>query len=112
MYLPMCFARISRGSLRPHVRRWAVVATCALFVCLGLFGLAGPGGSVGGQAETVLNLRVEKTISPVKVRVIQRAVNRANETGAELLIIGLDTRAACTAAPARLSKFSSALPCR
>jgi len=56
-----------------------------------MFGLAGAGGSVGGQAETVLNLRVEKTISPVKVRVIQRAVNRANETGAQLLIIGLDT---------------------
>ena len=87
----MLSAVISRRSIRPYVRRWAVVLTCALFVCLGLFGLAGPGGSVGGQAETVLNLRVEKTISPVKVRVIQRAVDRANETGAELLIIGLDT---------------------
>ena len=81
----------NRRSARPVVRRWAVVAVCALFICLGLFGLAGPGGSVTAQAETVLNVRIEKTINPVKVRVIKRAVDRANETGAQLLIIGLDT---------------------
>ena len=82
---------INRRLLRPYVRRWAVIATCALFICLGMFGLAGSDGSVGAQADTVLNLRIEKTISPVKVRVIQRAVTRANESGAQLLIIGLDT---------------------
>ncbi len=82
---------VNRRSVRPAVRRWAVVATCALFICLGMFGLVGPDARVGAQADTVLNLRVEKTISPVKVRVIQRAVDRANETGAQLLIIGLDT---------------------
>ena len=81
----------SRRIVRPHLRRWSVVATCALFICLGLFGLAGPGTRVSAQAETVLNVRVEKTISPVKVRVIKRAVDRANETGAQLLIIGLNT---------------------
>lgn len=84
-------ALVNRRSLRPQVRRWAVVATCVLFVCLGVFGLAGPDGSVGAQADRVLNVRIEKTISPVKVRVIQRAVTRAEETGAQLLIIGLDT---------------------
>ena len=68
-----------------------MVATCALFICLGVFGLAGPDARVSAQADTVLNLRIEKTISPVKVRVIRRAVTRANESGAQLLIIGLDT---------------------
>lgn len=82
---------INRRLLRPYVRRWAVIATCALFIGLGMFGLAGSDGSVGAQADIVFNLRIEKTISPVKVRVIQRAVNRANESGAQLLIIGLDT---------------------
>ncbi len=78
-------------STRPAVRRWAVIAVSALFVGLGLFGLTGPAGSVTAQAETVFNVRVEKTISPVKVRVIRRAVTRANENAAQLLIIGLDT---------------------
>ena len=87
----MLSAATNRRSVRPHVRRWAVVATCALFICLGIFGLAGPEARVGAQADSVFNLRVEKTISPVKVRVIQRAVNRANENGAQLLVIGLDT---------------------
>ena len=87
----MLSAVINRQLLRPYVRRWAVIATCALFVCLGMFGLAVSDGSVGAQADTVLNLRIEKTISPVKVRVIQRAVTRANESSAQLLIIGLDT---------------------
>ncbi len=87
----MLSAAINRRSVRPVVRRWAVVATCALFICLGMFGLAGPRGFVTAQADTVFNLRIEKTISPVKVRVIRRAVTRANETGAQLLIIGLDT---------------------
>jgi len=82
---------INRRLLRPYVRRWAVIATCALFIGLGIFGLAASDGSVGAQADSVFNLRIEKTISPVKVRVIQRAVNRANESGAQLLIIGLDT---------------------
>ena len=87
----MLSAVINRRSLRPYVRRWAVVVTCALFICLGLFGLAGPDARVGAQADAVFMVRVEKTISPVKVRVIQRAVARANENGAQLLIIGLDT---------------------
>ncbi len=87
----MISAVINRRSLRPYVRRWAVVVTCALFICLGLFGLAGPDARVGAQADAVFSVRVEKTISPVKVRVIQRAVTRAHENGAQLLIIGLDT---------------------
>ena len=87
----MLSAVTNRRSLRPYVRRWAVVATCALFICLGLFGLAGPDARVGAQADAVFSVRIEKTISPVKVRVIQRAVTRANENGAQLLIIGLDT---------------------
>ena len=81
----------NRRSMRPVVRRWAVVVVCALFIFLGLFGLAGPDGSVTAQAEAVFMVRIEKTISPVKVRVIRRAVTRANENTAELLIIGLDT---------------------
>ena len=87
----MLSAVINRRSLRPYVRRWAVVVTCALFICLGLFGLAGPDARLGAQADAVFSVRIEKTISPVKVRVIQRAVTRANENGAQLLIIGLDT---------------------
>ncbi len=87
----MLSAVINRHTLRPFVRRWAVVSMCALFISLGVFGLVASDDSVGAQADTVFNLRIEKTISPVKVRVIQRAVNRANETGAQLLIIGLDT---------------------
>lgn len=87
----MLSAVINRRSVRPHVRRWAVVATCALFISLGMFGLTAPDARVDAQANTVFNLRIEKTISPVKVRVIRRAVTRASENGAQLLIIGLDT---------------------
>ena len=87
----MLSGAVDPRSTRLRVRRWAVVATCALFICLGMFGLVGPDARVGAQADAVLNVRIEKTISPVKVRVIQRAVDRANETGAQLLIIGLDT---------------------
>ena len=87
----MLSAVTNRRSLRPYVRRWAVVVTCALFICLGLFGLAGPDARVGAQADAVFSVRIEKTISPVKVRVINRAVTRAHENGAQLLIIGLDT---------------------
>ena len=87
----MLSAVTNRRSLRPYVRRWAVLVTCALFICLGLFGLAGPDTRVGAQADAVFSVRIEKTISPVKVRVIQRAVTRAHENGAQLLILGLDT---------------------
>ncbi len=87
----MLSALTNPRSVRPHVRRWAVVATCALFIGLGMFGLTAPDPRVDAQADTVFNLRIEKTISPVKVRVIQRAVTRASENGAQLLIIGLDT---------------------
>ena len=78
-------------SIRPLVRRWSVLSMCAAFVCLGLFGMVGPHANVGAQAKSVVTVRVEKTISPIKVRVIKRAVERSNEMGAELLVISLDT---------------------
>ena len=73
------------------VRRWSVIATCAFLVIIGLIGLAAQHNPAGAQSDTVLTVRIEDTISPVKVRVVKRAVARAQEAGAQLLIIGLDT---------------------
>ena len=62
-----------------------------LFICLGLLGLGVSHHPASAKSPHVLRVRIEDTISPVKVRVIDRSVNRAEETGAQLLVIQLDT---------------------
>jgi membrane-bound serine protease (ClpP class) len=72
-------------------RRVATLAAWALLICLGLTGMVMGHHPAGAQTETVLRLRIEDTISPVKARVIDRAVQRTTESGAQLLVIELDT---------------------
>ncbi len=82
------------GSVSPRrrlVRRRATQAVWVLFICLGLLGLGVSHHPTSAQSPDVLRVRIEDTISPVKVRVIDRSVNRAEETGAQLLVIELDT---------------------
>ena len=62
-----------------------------LLLSVGMFGLLGIQQPAHAQESTVLLLRIEKVISPVKARVIERAANRAAETDAQLLVIELDT---------------------
>ena len=75
----------------PLARRIAVMAVCLLCIGLGYFGLAANHQPADAQASTVFRLRIEDTISPVKARVIDRAVNRADQANAQLLVIELDT---------------------
>ena len=60
-----------------------------------LLGLAGPlAGAVAAQSPTgphAVDITVDGVINPVKDRYIQRAIERAQESGAGLLIIRLDT---------------------
>lgn len=81
----------NRRLRRFPLRRVAIAGVSILLVILGLWGLADRNDSVNAQAETVFRVRIEKTISPVKSRVIARAVDRAAESGAQLLVIELDT---------------------
>ena len=79
-------------SPRPRfARRIITLAAWTLFVCLGFAGLAIGHHPADAQAQTVLRVRIEDTISPVKSRVIDRAVQRATESNAQLLVIELDT---------------------
>ena len=82
------------GSVSPRrrlVRRRATQLVWVLFICLGLLGLGVSHHSASAQSPDVLRVRIDDTISPVVVRVIDRSVNRAEETGAQLLVIQLDT---------------------
>ena len=74
-----------------QIRRCAVVSLCLALVGLGLFGLFAAHNPAAAQSETVLLARVDDTITPVKARYITRAVARAGDANAELLLIELDT---------------------
>ena len=71
--------------------RIPLVLAWLTLVCLGLLMLAVSHHTADAQGATVLRLRVEDTINPVKARVIARAVSAAADTDAELLVIELDT---------------------
>ena len=82
------------GSVSPRrrlVRRRATQLVWVLFICLGLLGLGVSHHSASAQSPDVLRVRIEDTISPVKARVVNRSINRAHESGAQLLVIELDT---------------------
>ena len=76
---------------RRLVRRRATQMVWVLFICLGLLGLGVGHHSASAQSPDVLRVRIEDTISPVKARVVNRSINRAHESGAQLLVIELDT---------------------
>ena len=73
------------------LRRSILLILCLGMVCLGAFGLAASQHQVHAQSRTVLTVRVEDAINEVKARFIARAVERASENRAELLVIELDT---------------------
>ena len=82
------------GSVSPRrrlVTRRATQMVWVLFICLGLLGLGLSHHSASAQSPDVLRVRIEDTISPVKARVVNRSINRAHESGAQLLVIELDT---------------------
>ena len=57
---------------------------------LALTGLVGP-SFASAQEPHVLVLKVDGTINPVKERYISRAIDRAEESGASLIVVELDT---------------------
>ena len=67
--------------------RWAIIVLSLLAMAGGLTGVA----VAQGQGRHVLRIEVEGIISPVVDRFIGRAVERAEEKEAELLVIRLDT---------------------
>ena len=69
-------------------------ALTTLFLCTGMMlaGLIGPAvAQVRAQAPHVLLLKVDGIINPVKDRLIARTIRQAEEDGATLVIIELDT---------------------
>ena len=77
--------------MRPQGRLRALT-TLILFTGMMLAGLIGPVVTqVRAQAPHVLLLEVDGTINPVKERFISRALKQAEEDGATLVVIELDT---------------------
>ena len=66
---------------------WVITTVALLAVAGGLTGIA----AAQGQGRHVLRIEVEGIINPVVDRFIARAVERAEEREAELLVIRLDT---------------------
>ena len=71
--------------------KFALLILSLSCICLGLAGALTSHGDARADSSTVLLLRIEDTINPVKARVIARAVASAVENDAELLVIELDT---------------------
>ncbi len=76
---------------RSVVRRSVVASVCLGLICLGIFGLLASHAPVSAQDAPVFLLKIEKIINPVKARVIARAVEKAEEAGAPLLVIEINT---------------------
>ena len=77
--------------MRPPGRLRALT-TLFLFTGMMLAGLIGPAvAQVRAQAPHVLLLKVDGTINPIKERLIARTIRQADEDGATLVIIELDT---------------------
>ncbi len=68
-----------------------ILALCLAFVGLGFVSLFVHHRGAAAQSSTVMLLRIEDTINPIKARVIARAAATASEADAELLVIELDT---------------------
>ncbi len=64
-----------------------------LFLCLALFGLEGvsPIAPRAQAASTVSTIEIEGAITPVTLRLVTTAIDRAKAEGAEALIVLLDT---------------------
>jgi len=64
-----------------------------LFLCLALFGLEGVSPIVprAQAASTVSTIQIEGAITPVTLRLVATAIDRAKAEGAEALIVLLDT---------------------
>ena len=77
--------------MRPPGRLRALI-TLFLFTGMMLAGLIGPAvAPVRAQGPHVLLLRVDGVINPVKERLIARTIRQAEEDGATIVIIELDT---------------------
>ena len=68
-----------------------ILVLCLAFVGLGFVSLFVHHRGAAAQSSTVMLLRIEDTINPIKARVIARAAATASEADAELLVIELDT---------------------
>ena len=85
------------GYFIPAARRplplWRRALAALAVLCL-LLGLAGPllaRAQEGGPGPHILSMEVDGVINGVKVRYIQRALAQAQEDGAELLVMRLET---------------------
>ncbi len=79
------------SALVASFRKYLVVLLCLGLICLGTFGLATALPRVNAQDSAVLTIRVEDTINQVKARFIDRAIRRAVDDNAQLLVIEMDT---------------------
>ena len=71
--------------------RIPLILTYLVLICLGLYAIGVHSSPADAETRSVLLLRVEDTINPVKARVIERTVAEASDANAELLVIELDT---------------------
>lgn len=71
--------------------RTPLVLAYLVLIGLGLYAISVHHYRADAETSSVLLLKVEDTINPVKARVIARAVADASEANAELLVIELDT---------------------
>src|SRR6188768_3242826 len=70
---------------RSGAARLALASICLLALAL-IFG-----GRVHAGGRSVVEVRVDGVINPVKARLVARAVARAEQQGAELLLVTIDT---------------------
>ncbi len=71
--------------------RIPLIVAYLVLICLGLYAIVVHYNQADAETRSVLLLKVEDTINPVKARVIERAVADASKANAELLVIELDT---------------------
>ena len=71
--------------------RAIAAALCLALIAAGLFGLHTARAQSGSPVPVILTAQIEDTITPVKARYIARAVTRAGDRRAELLLITLNT---------------------
>ena len=87
----MMATRVLTRGTGPHSKRRLAVR--CVILCLSIMALAGglSGVSMGQGGHHALMIEIDATINPVTAGYLERAVGQAEDDGAELLIVQLDT---------------------